>query len=215
MSRFIISVLLLLTITTGCVSDLISRLPAPPQRPGEVAAAPQQQQAVQPDVSPSVAPVTVAVTVAPAPHLTVYLVRHAEKVLDGTRDPALTPAGHRRADALADLLHGVELTQVHTTNYRRTRETALPTARRRGIKKATAYTGDDLADVAQKIIARGGTHLVVGHSNTTGELAQLISGKASPAIADDEYDRLYIITRNVGAAPTLAVVRFAPGPMVE
>ena len=155
MSRFIISVLLLLTITTGCVSDLISRLPAPPQRPGEVAAAsepqqPQQQQAVQPVITPSVAPVPVAAAVAPAPHLTVYLVRHAEKVLDGTRDPALTPAGHRRADALADLLHGVELTQVHTTNYRRTRETALPTARRRGIKKATAYTGDDLADVAQK-----------------------------------------------------------------
>jgi len=35
---------------------------------------------------------------------TIFLVRHAEKVPDGSADPALTEGGHQRALALADLL---------------------------------------------------------------------------------------------------------------
>lgn len=146
-----------------------------------------------------------------APPVIVYLVRHGEKETDDTRDPGLTEAGVARANGLADLLQGVELVQVHSTNYRRTRDTAMATAKRQGIGELTYYVGNDLDEVAGKIIARGGIHLVVGHSNTTNVLAYVLSGKASPGIREDEYDRLYIITRHHDKDSTLAIVRYGPG----
>jgi len=48
-----------------------------------------------------------------------YLVRHAEKELDGD-DPALSDAGYARADALAGVLRDVTLAAIYSTDTRRT-----------------------------------------------------------------------------------------------
>ncbi len=143
--------------------------------------------------------------------VTVYLVRHAEKQLDGTGDPALTLAGVARAEALADILSGVDFDQIHSTDYQRTRNTALPTAQRKGLEALSFYAGNDLEEVAGKILAVGGVHLVVGHSNTTNEVAHFLSGIKGPAISDNEYDRLYIVTKKGQEDATLSIVRFGPG----
>ncbi|RZK26493.1 MAG: histidine phosphatase family protein, partial [Hymenobacter sp.] len=61
------------------------------------------------------------------PVTTIYLVRHAEKDLTpGLADPALTPAGETRAQALRKKLVGKHPAALFTTDTRRTRATLAP-----------------------------------------------------------------------------------------
>ena len=123
----------------------------------------------------------------------VFLVRHAEKV-DSSRDPELSAAGSERAKELANMLRSAGLEHVHSTDFIRTRDTAAPTAAAQSLE-IELYNGRDLAALAKKIRAAGGRHLVVGHSNTTPEMVELLGGDAGPPIREkDEYDRLYVLT---------------------
>ena len=65
--------------------------------------------------------------------LVAFLVRHAEKMETG-EDPDLTTAGESRARDLAAMLRTAGITQVHSSDYKRTRNTAAPTAERLGLK---------------------------------------------------------------------------------
>src|SRR3546814_4965489 len=56
-----------------------------------------------------------------SPVATYVVVRHAEKVDDGSRDPSLTDAGRARAHALAELLRSRDVVAVYATDFRRTR----------------------------------------------------------------------------------------------
>ncbi len=125
--------------------------------------------------------------------LTVYLVRHAEKTTEKP-DPGLTEAGQGRAEALADLLEGKGITRIHSSDYKRTRDTAAPLAERLGVE-VELYDPRDLPGIAAKLKAAGGTHLVVGHSNTTPPLTELLGGNGGePIVEATEYDRLYRVT---------------------
>ena len=70
---------------------------------------------------PPVAPAAPAATV-------VYVVRHAEKGTDPPQDPPLTPAGEQRALALLEALRGQPVSQIYTSDTRRTRSTVAPLA---------------------------------------------------------------------------------------
>lgn len=123
---------------------------------------------------------------------TVYLVRHAEK--QKGEDPSLTNAGHLRADALASELSGAGLDYIHSSYYARTRETAAPIAALTGLPIAL-YDAGNLEAIAAEILLTQGTHLVVGHSNTTPQLVEILGGNGSIPINEEaEYDRLYIVT---------------------
>src|SRR3546814_16685724 len=63
-----------------------------------------------------------------SPVATYVVVRPAEKVDDGSRDPSLTDAGRARAHALAELLRSRAVVAVYATDFRRTRDTAEHTA---------------------------------------------------------------------------------------
>lgn len=122
----------------------------------------------------------------------VFIVRHAEKAA-GT-DPGLTAAGTARAQALAEELAGSGITRVFSTDTRRTRETAGPLAERLGLD-VEIYDPADPAALVADVRATGGTVLVVGHSNTIGELAAGFGADAGAQVNEDaEYDRLYAIT---------------------
>ena len=130
------------------------------------------------------------VTQAP---LTVFLVRHAEKV-DFSEDPELSELGKKRALELVNILQDTDIEYVHSSDYARTRETATPTALQFDVQ-VSIYDPRDLAALASKVKAKGGTHLIVGHSNTTPEMAVLLGGDAKSPIDDaKEFDRLYIVT---------------------
>ena len=135
----------------------------------------------------------------------VYLVRHAEKV-DASRDPALTTAGNARAALLSEMLRDAGLTQIHSTDLERTRETATPVARRTGLE-VSLYDPSDLEGFAQMLRATSGRHLVSGHSDTTPKLVRLLGGESSD-IPDHEYDRLYVLTLRPDGGTTTVLIRF-------
>jgi len=128
------------------------------------------------------------------PNATYYLVRHAEKTAEKP-DPALTNAGEARAADLANRLAGTELTAIYSSDYRRTRDTAAPTAQIQGLE-VQLYNPGALSEFADRLKQESGHILVVGHSNTTPDLSEFIGGpKGEPIIEATEYDRLYILER--------------------
>jgi phosphohistidine phosphatase SixA len=139
----------------------------------------------------------------------VFLVRHAERAEDGTSDPVISLPGWDRARVLADMLSDTELTHIHTTDYRRTRGTGRPTADATGIEMEV-YDPRSLSTFADRLRATPGRHLVLGHSNTTGELVAALGGDAGEPIDEFEYDRLYVVTLTDDGASTILLRFGAP-----
>jgi phosphohistidine phosphatase SixA len=137
----------------------------------------------------------------------IYLVRHAEKADENPEDPALTEPGQARADLLVHLLAEAELDAVWSTDTRRTRNTAAPVADAKGLS-VELYDPRGVAAFAQVLKARGGQHLVVGHSNTTPSFVEALGGDAMSAIVDAEYDRFYIVTAGPDGHVETVLLRF-------
>ena len=74
-----------------------------------------------------------------------YLVRHAE-TSDESRDPPLTAAGRERAELLSDIFRDADITDIHTTDFERTRDTAKSISDRLGIEPRLYSEVEDLAD---------------------------------------------------------------------
>lgn len=146
---------------------------------------------------------------SPAP-VVVFLVRHAERADDDPRDPGLTAAGVARAEALARMLADVGLTHIWSTEYRRTLGTAGPVASGVGLEVASYDPGsaEAMEAFANRLRAVPGRHLVVGHSNTTPALVQALGGDPQGEIAEDEYDRLYVLVFASDGTVTSTLLRF-------
>jgi len=137
----------------------------------------------------------------------IFLVRHAEKTAEKT-DPGLTEAGQARAVALADRLEDEGITHIHSSDYIRTRDTAAPLAERLELD-VLIYDAGDLPAIAAKLNATPGRHLVVGHSNTTPQLTELLGGDGgTPIVEATEYDRLYVVTMGEGEPVKSYLTRF-------
>lgn len=136
----------------------------------------------------------------------VYLVRHAERAEDGTDDPPISEAGQERAVLLASLLGDAGIARIHSTDYRRTRQTAQPLSDRTGLA-LESYDPRDLAGFAEELRTSPGRHLVLGHSNTTPNLVESLGGDAHGPIEEFEYDRLYVVVVSGGQVSTI-LLRF-------
>ncbi|MEZ6001784.1 phosphoglycerate mutase family protein [Hyphomonas sp.] len=136
---------------------------------------------------------------APAvPDTTIYLVRHAEK--QAGDNPDLTIVGRARAEILSQRLQDVSLTDIWSTDTKRTIETAKPASKRTGLP-IQIYDADRQAAFATRLKSTPGTILVVGHSNTIPDLVGLLGGKpGAPIVEATEYDRLYVVTVTKGRA---------------
>ncbi|MEJ2538451.1 MAG: histidine phosphatase family protein [Gemmatimonadota bacterium] len=140
---------------------------------------------------------------------TVYLVRHAERAQDDPSDPTLTPGGTERSALLARMLRDVPLTSVFSSDYRRTRLTAGPVAREHHLEIQLYDPRDEgLEALADRLRTTPGHHLVVGHSNTTPTLVEALGGDPRGGIAEDEYDRLYVVVLAGSAPPSSSLLRF-------
>lgn len=125
----------------------------------------------------------------------IYLVRHGEK--QAGSDPQLSEAGTARSERLAEQLRDVPLQAIWSTDTLRTRETAAPTASDHGLEVAL-YDANDLSGFAERLKQAGETALVVGHSNTTPELAAFLGGDAGPEMDESDYERLYEVRLSDG-----------------
>ncbi len=137
----------------------------------------------------------------------VFLVRHAERAEDDTNDPPISVAGEARARLVADMLQRARLTHIHSTDFKRTRSTAAPTAEATGLQ-VRMYDPRDLEGFAAELRSTPGRHLVVGHSNTTPALVTALGGDAGPPIEEMEYDRAYVVVVLPGGATGSAILRY-------
>ena len=139
--------------------------------------------------------------------LVVFLVRHAEKVDEG-EDPELNAAGRERAGVLAGILRDAGIGHVHSSDFIRTRNTASPTAAVFGLE-LEIYDPGDLVSLVEHLRATGGRHLVVGHSNTTPGVVELLGGTPGSEIDEPgEFDWLYVVTISAGGEASTVLMRY-------
>ena len=125
---------------------------------------------------------------------TLILVRHAEKVLDDSKDPELTEAGQQRALRLASLLKETKVDAIFSTAFKRTQNTVTPLAKAKGIEVRTYEANNPEAIDAMLKNFPGGTIVVCGHSNTIPWTVNYLLGTESYKNFDDgDYDNLLIV----------------------
>lgn len=128
--------------------------------------------------------------------VTLYLIRHAEKDRSDPSDknPPLTPEGQKRALKWAEVFKEANLKAVYSTNYKRTLQTAEPSAKQNGLK-IEVYDPYTLNFEELKEKHNGGSILIVGHSNTTPMLVnKLLGTEKYKEIDDAESGALFTVT---------------------
>ena len=150
------------------------------------------------------------VAAAPGPLMaqasTVVLVRHAEKASNAD-DPELTEAGRARARALSTALVNLPLQAILVSEYRRTQQTAAPTASANHLvpivvpASGDAKAGANAIVLALRQMPSGSAALVVGHSNTLGPIIAALGGPQLPDLCDAEYATLFLLELPGGHRP--------------
>jgi broad specificity phosphatase PhoE len=123
----------------------------------------------------------------------IVVVRHAEKASAGGNDPGLSVAGQKRAEALARILKDSQITSVFVTEFKRTRQTAAPTARAAHLSPTVLPAGD-IPGLVAKLRALNGNALVVGHGNTIPELMKALGITTPVTIAEDDYTEIFLVS---------------------
>ena len=152
-----------------------------------------------------VAPVAAAQSV-------LFVVRHAERADAGEKsmkgaDPSLSPAGESRAQRLASILRSEHIKKIFVTEFKRTRQTAEPTAKAQRVTIETTPAKDVDALIA-KLAATDGPALVVGHSDTIADILKGLGVKENVRIGDKEYDNLFVVFGPGTRKPALVKLRY-------
>jgi 2,3-bisphosphoglycerate-dependent phosphoglycerate mutase len=126
---------------------------------------------------------------------TFILVRHAETAGIGS-NPSLSTKGQNRANELVNVLGNVSLKAVFSTNYNRTTQTASPVAVAQSLTLQNYDPSALKAFVDTNILFyKGETILVVGHSNTTPDLLNILAdSNLYSDIPEKEYDNMYTVS---------------------
>lgn len=138
---------------------------------------------------------------------TYILVRHAEKDTTQTgsammqANPPLTEQGLKRAEKLVSVLQDFTIDSIYSTNFSRTISTASPSAIKLGLE-VNIYDHKKLADFSNQLLqGNGKTFLVIGHSNTTPSLANLLLKEKKYLPLDESiYNKIFIVTIKNGEA---------------
>ena len=126
---------------------------------------------------------------------TFYLIRHAEKDRSNPEDvdPELNQKGLGRAMHWAEVLRDANIDAIYSTDYSRTSMTAAPTSVKNNIDMQ--YYDPRNLDIEQfKADNLNKNVLVVGHSNTTPQMVNMLLGEDKyEALDDNENGTLFIV----------------------
>ena len=125
----------------------------------------------------------------------IWIVRHAEKETTDPKNanPALNTQGEKRAQDLAKFLQKEKVDYIFSSDYLRTKQTAAPLAKQKGLEIETYDSKNNTALILKiKSLAQGKNSVIVGHSNTVLEILELLGGIAPvKSLTDDDYDFLF------------------------
>lgn len=149
----------------------------------------------------------------------IVVVRHAERET-GQGDDSLSAAGRARAEKLVFVLQDVGVTDVLTSDRKRTVETAVPLVKARSLTPQIVpiedAMGGDAAASSQvaatvKAIAAlpaNARVLIVGHSNTVPLLLKALGVAEPVTIPDTEFDNLFVVAPRPSGPPVLTRLRY-------
>jgi broad specificity phosphatase PhoE len=149
----------------------------------------------------------------------IFLVRHAERADAAATpaptgahsmlgdDPPLSAAGEQRAARLAATLAQAGITDIVTTEFKRTRQTAAPLAEKLKITPIMSAAKDPGPLVARLKNAKAPV-LVVGHANTLPDVIKALGVAEPVAIGDNDYDNLFIVVRAPSGKATLIRLKY-------
>lgn len=130
------------------------------------------------------------------------IIRHAEKdtTVKGSQmmkaDPPLNSRGQERAASLIQKFKRYKISKIYSTNFNRTKSTVLPLANAIGLS-INDYDPKQLkafADELQLPANNSKTILIVGHSNTSPKLVNMLLGKDVYKDLDDSvYNQYWIV----------------------
>ena len=146
----------------------------------------------------------------------VFALRHADR--KPAPDDDLSPAGVERATLLARMLTESGIRAAYCSDAVRTQLTVAPLKKLLGAKlevvvvPTTAAGGVDahvqhIVD-AVKALPDDAVAAVVGHSNTVGPVVKGLTGRKIDPIADDEFDKLFVLSIPAAGASTVAPLRY-------
>jgi len=128
--------------------------------------------------------------------VTIFLVRHAEKDLEITEDPPLTPAGEERSELLGRLLADAGIATIFSSDTRRTLSTAAPLANQLGLEPIIYNPKQDPSDLLPIFLnaRERGNILIVGHSNTIPATVNALLGEERYSNLDEStYDKVFVV----------------------
>jgi len=143
---------------------------------------------------------------------TIILVRHVEKDTAPTadkRDPELSDTGKERAKKLVTATKRYKFDEIYSTDFKRTRGTAEPTATKRK-KTIQTYDASKPQELVDKIMAsKNDKFLVIGHSNTVPQLANLIGKRmVFRDLLDTEYSVIWIVKMKNGVVEKIEILSY-------
>ena len=122
----------------------------------------------------------------------IMLFRHGEKAAG--KNPHLTSVGKRRAAHLVSLIKADEKVTIFSSDYNRTKETAADLVLAFN-KPPIIYDARYLEKLKAPVLALNGTVVVIGHSNTTPNLAQRLSGEKVSPMPETQFNRYFVLER--------------------
>ncbi len=134
---------------------------------------------------------------------TFYFIRHAEKDRGNPEDPdpELNQQGLGRAMHWAEILKEVDLDAIYSTDYQRTTMTAAPISVTQDLT-VQYYDPDEMDIELFKTNNLGGNVLVVGHSNSTPAMVNMMLGMEKYGPMDDYDNGSLFIVQLVGSETT-------------
>ena len=127
----------------------------------------------------------------------VYVLRHLNTPA-GEPDPDLLPEGRAAAIELADLMETDRFqgagrpVAIYVSDYKRTRQTAAPTAARLALN-LTVYDPRDTAGLIARVRAETGPVIIVGHSNTVPDIVAALGGERPAPLSHPDFGDLWVV----------------------
>jgi 2,3-bisphosphoglycerate-dependent phosphoglycerate mutase len=142
----------------------------------------------------------------------IILVRHAEKDTSATadaNDPPLSADGVKRAEGFRKIAGKYRPGAVYSTNYKRTRSTAEPIAKKRHVEIQT-YDPKNNAELIDRIMkSKTKRSVIVGHSNTIpGLVNALVKKELFKNLDDAEYGTIWVIRTKDGRVTKTEVLQY-------
>jgi broad specificity phosphatase PhoE len=146
---------------------------------------------------------------------TIVVIRHAEKQVNSISDAPLAPDGELRAARLAQMFGDAaqfgRLQKIYVTDTRRSQQSAAALAQRLALVPEIVAARTGSRELARRVLRenRGGRALVIGHSNTVPEIVAALGDSSDvPAMADDEFDTLYVVTVPTVGRPSVLRMKY-------